>query len=349
MAALVLPEYYADLAQTTLSSSYTAGAGVIVVTTAANLSTTRQFHFMITDQTTGAVKCIGKATALTSSTFTVTMTTDANAASGDFVTITLCAAAEDQIRADACQFGTYANLPTIAKAGDYYKQSDGLYEWIYQSAAWQAFYNGFPATVPPAAGSWTTENLGSHGALTSTYGNNYLIGSNSTNSDFLTMAYMAAPGSTPYSFTARVVCESSGLIESITRGSIAVGNNIGFAIGWRDGSGKYVVLMVESYNSSPYWYVLASQWSSFSSVNASPLTLTFAGEANLLAPGGCWFKIQNDGTNLNFYISIDGKNFALVYTQTITHYLAAATSVAWGTYGHNESATIALYDWTQGT
>ena len=107
MAALVLPEYYADLAQTTLSSSYTAGAGSIVVTSASalNAGSGQQFHFMITDQTTGAVKAIGKATALVSSTFTVTMTTDANANSGDFVTVTLCAAAMDQIRTDEREIG----------------------------------------------------------------------------------------------------------------------------------------------------------------------------------------------------------------------------------------------------
>ncbi len=160
MAALTLPEYYADLAQTTLSSSYTAGAGVIVVTSAAALSTTRQFHFMITDQTTGAVKVIGKATALTGSTFTITATTDANAASGDFVTITLCQGSENQIRADQSQFGPFSGLPSIASEGDTYQQTDGPYEWRRQSGVWQAFYKGLPATPPPS-GSWTAVNLGS--------------------------------------------------------------------------------------------------------------------------------------------------------------------------------------------
>ncbi len=247
MSALVLPEYYADLAQTTLNGAYTSGSGTMVVTSAAALSTTRQFHFMITDQTTGAVKAIGKATAVTSNTFTVSMTTDANANSGDFVTITLC-----------------------------------------------------------------------------------------------------APGSTPYSFTARFQADSAGLIQAVNAGGgAAFDNNIGsFCLGWRDGAGKYCVLMTGLASDG---HIYVTHWSSFSAAVSSVLSIGTFGAAAYYTQGGIWLKIQNDGTNLNFFVSIDGQNFYKVWHETITNYLAAATSVAIGVYGHSGSATFALYDWTQGT
>jgi hypothetical protein len=350
MAALVLPEYYADLAQTTLSSSYTAGAGVIVVTTAANLSTTRQFHFMITDQTTGAVKCIGKATALTSSTFTVTMTTDANANSGDFVTITLCAAAEDQIRADQAQFGTYANLPTVAKAGDRYKQSDGPYEWVFQSGAWQAFFNGFPATVVPST-SWTSENLSANNALVSyANGYGYLVGGSSANSDFLATQYRAAPGSAPYAFTVRFQQDASGLLQSINAGGgIGMAVSAGVAFGWRDSGGKYLSFGWGSYSGDGYASIFLSKWASYSSLSSSSKPATSAQIlTQLFSQGGFWIRFARDGSsNLTFSISIDGQRWYVVHTETVTTFLADATSVFWGTYGHTQSAAVSLYDWTQ--
>jgi len=348
MAALVLPEYYADLATTTLSSSYTAGAGVIVVTTAANLSTTRQFHFMITDATTGAVKCIGKATALTSSTFTVTMTTDANAASGDNVTIVQCAGAEDQIRADGCQFGTFANLPTVAKAGDRYKQTDGPYEWIYQSGAWQAFYNGWPATLPPS-GSWTTEGLGASGFFSYTNGFGYMVSTSSSNSDALSMSYRTAP-TAPYNIVVRVQQDASGLIESIVRGaSPTLANAAGFAVGWRDSGGKYLVLMLDCSTGAGATF-LVTKWNSITSVSSSPVSLSNTTQlAYIFTQGALFYKISRDGSsNLSISISIDGGNhWVVLYTATVTNFLADAANVAWGSYLHSEGAAICLFDWTQ--
>jgi hypothetical protein len=340
MAALVLPEYYADLAQTTLNGAYTSASGTMVVTSAAALSTTRQFHFMITDQTTGAVKCIGKATAVTSNTFTVTMTTDANANSGDFVTITLCAAAEDQIRLDCSGYGTYANLPTVAKNGDYYKCSDSIYEFLYVSGAWQAYAHGYPVTVPP--GGWTAANLAGTGSTSNyTNGSGYMV---FTGNGGLGVNYVASPGSTPYSFIAKFRVDGSGVLSRIAGGAgLSVAAIAGWALGWRDSSGKFLSLLVNNGSSTLTVYI--AHHSSFTdsgtgvgNTGASPsLTLPFY--QNL------WLKIQNDGTNLKFYASLDRQNWTQLYTETITNYLSAATDVFWGVY---QNGTVLLDDWTQG-
>ncbi len=63
-----------------------------------------------------------------------------------------------------------------------------------------------------------------------------------------------------------------------------------------------------------------------------------------------WFwKIQNDGTNLKFYVGIDPNNLELYHSETITTFLADAANVFWGGYGNGAGPSVALYDWTQGT
>lgn len=347
MAALNLPEYYADLAQTTLSSNYTAASGSIVVTTAANLSTTRQFHFMITDQTTGAVKCIGKATALTSSTFTVTMTTDANANSGDFVTITLCAAAEDQIRQDVSQIGTYANLPATAKNGDRYKCTDSIYDFIYASGAWQAFAHGYPAT-PPGLTSWTSENL-TGGTANYTNGNGYMVAGTSGD---IASQYVAAPGSTPYSFIVKFRVDTSGIISRIFGGNTpAIATEAGWVLGWRDSAGKYLGMFGFSFNGGPSITLSIATYSAAHGGSGTGITslASIPCLLNLILGMDYWFKIQNDGTNLNFYVSIDRQNWYKFFGEAITTHLAAATSVFWGSLVSGNGAAICLDDWTQGT
>ena len=350
MAALVLPEYYADLAQTTLSSNYTAASGSIVVTTAANLSTTRQFHFMITDQTTGAVKCIGKATALTSSTFTVTMTTDANANSGDFVTITLCAAAMDQIISDCDQFGTYASLPaTVPQAGRRYKCTDAPYEMISNGSVWQAFYDGLAATVPPSSG-WTSVNLPSWASSVDfSRGYGYMVGNSSVGTSAVCGLYRAAPGSPPYSFIARMRYDDSGLISALETGSVGFATIASPVVGWRDSSGGFLCFFMDNYEGGGTTVTVAVVYATaFGGTFTSPLSQG-AGIFAVARRGWISFKIQNDGTNLKFYLSIDAQNWVLLYSETITAHLANAANVFWGGLIYSGGPTVALYDWTQGT
>jgi hypothetical protein len=318
------------------------------VTTAANLSTTRQFHFMITDQTTGAVKCIGKATALTSSTFTVTMTTDANAASGDYVTITLCAAAEDQIRADCAQFGTYANAPTTAKTGDRYKCTDALYDGIYSGGQWNWFAFGLPVTPPPSGG-WTSENLGA-GTVNYTNGNGYLLGGHS---GILNMEYRTPP-STPYSFIVKFRVDQSGIISSLFvngAGSPGVSTFSGFAVGFRDSSGKYVVMLGSGGSGNNYCFFGIGRYNSYSSNNgyAHSFSDTDIVQQAFGSPANFWIKIRNDGTNITFSVSLDRNNWYVYHSETITNFLAAASYVCWGSNTQTYGAAICLDDWTQGT
>lgn len=349
MASLVLPEYYADLATTTLSSSYTAGAGSIVVTSAAALSTTRQFHFMITDQTTGAVKAIGKATAVSTNTFTVTMTTDANAASGDFVTITQCAAAMNQIRSDISQVGPIASAPTTALQGDRYKCTDAPYDGVYNSGAWQWFYRELPATLPPSSG-WTNVNITS---ADYTNGMGYLIGTNNSGPTTICAQYRAAP-STPYSIIARFDQDASGIIGGLAAGgSLAPTTVAGFFIGWRDSAGKYLGLVWNNSSpTAPQLYLVKYNDTTTDGASSVLLSGAFVKEMMYSATGGWIVRITNDGTNLKIALAMASRAYAAtgwqqIHTETITTFLANANSVLYGMMNNGSGCAVSLFDWTQ--
>ncbi len=63
--------------------------------------------------------------------------------------------------------------------------------------------------------------------------------------DALTGQYRAAPGSTPYSFTVRMVLDASGILSNIFQNSApALTNSAGFFLGFRDSGGKFLGFML---------------------------------------------------------------------------------------------------------
>ncbi|MGC2150784.1 MAG: hypothetical protein WA618_01980 [Terriglobales bacterium] len=350
MAAELIGTNYA---MTTVGSGgYTSGASaldVVSTSTGTGLSpfpAAGNFRVTIFNQSTGAPEVVLLVTAIASGTqFTTTAEVDGNASAGDLVLCTITSGGVGALLAQANMTGTFASLPTtVPFAGARYKCTDAPYEFISNGSAWKAFYNGFPASLPPSSG-WTAENCLSP-FPTFTNGNAVIIGATSSNSDFLSMAYATAPGSTPYSFTARVHQDPSGIIESLARGgSVANLNQGGFAIGFRDSGGKYTVLMLGGLGT-----IFITEWNSYSSVNGNQVSSTASVSiVPLMGWGGLWFRVRNDGTNLKFYLSLDGQTFYQLYSQTITAFLSNADNVAFGMYGHTESSAICLYDWTQGT
>jgi hypothetical protein len=344
MSSLTTPEAYSDLTQTTLSSSYTAGAGSMVVTSTSGFPTARQFHFFVADQITNLVKAIGKATAVSSTTYTVVMTTDANCSSGDFFVLSLCAGAMDQIRADMSSFGTLANLPTVAKAGDRYKQTDGPYDFIYSGSAWQAFYDGLPATLPPTTG-WTSENESGYFPspdFTGGYGT-WVSGAVTG----VGSAYRTAP-TTPYKITLRMVHDASGVLGSLFQGG---GPNVagisGIALGFRDSGGKMMGFESDPFG-VPGAQFYAIRRNSYSSVSAAEITINSNQAMYLIqhTQRGLIYQIENDGTNLNLYLGLEINHMKLFYTEVITAFLSDADNVFWGNTVSSGESEVILYDWT---
>lgn len=99
-------EYYSNNAKTTLIAGYTAGSGVLTVTsTAGSFPASAPFHVTVYDDTTNppTLKVILEVTAITDSThFAVTAEgTDANASSGNNVYQCLTKVSIDRIKLDA--------------------------------------------------------------------------------------------------------------------------------------------------------------------------------------------------------------------------------------------------------
>jgi hypothetical protein len=343
---------------TVASGGYSSGASALnVVSTStgtglAAFPTSGNFRVTIFNQGTGAPEAVLKVTAIASGTqFTTTAELDGNASAGDIVICTITPGGVEALLAQMNQTGTYSSLPsTVPFAGCRYKCTDAPYEFISNGSLWVAYYNGFPATPPPSGG-WTSINITTPAFVAYTNGYGFLAGQTSASSNFLTGQRIAAPGSTPYSFVARINQDCSGIITSLVQtggGTPGTANDAGFAVGFSDGT-KYVVMMVWLQGTStPAPVIEITEWSSSTSVNTSVLTLNNWNMAQFYT-SDLWLKIRNDGTDLYFFISIDGNNWYYIYKSTITNYLSAATDVFWGAYGNTDSAAIALYDWTQGT
>jgi hypothetical protein len=349
----------ADFATTTVASGgYSSGAShlnVISTSTGTGLApfpSSGNFRVTIFNQSTGAPEVILLVTAIASGTqFTTTAEVDGNASAGDIVVCTITSGGMAAILAQLNQTGTFSSLPTSAPfAGARYKCTDAPYEFVWNGSLWVPFYDGMEASLPPGSG-WTADNLSANNAF-ATYANGYgyLVGQSSSNSNFCSMQYRSAPGSTPYSFVIRFVQDGSGLIQSVNAGGaggFAVG--AGASFGFRDNGGKFLTINFTTEGTDLVIYVL--QWTSSTSLSGVATSFISSWQlVSLFSTGrGLWCKLRNDGTNLTFSISIEGNNWVELYTATITSFLANADNVTWGTFGKTQSAAVALYDWTQGT
>lgn len=154
---------YANLAQSTLSSNYTAGDGTIALQPADGslFPSSGDFIVAIDDPPVFFLKC----TARSSDTLTVSATgqegtTAVNRPIGTKVTQVLTAGAFDNIRSDISKIDVYANLPVTAKLGDRYSTTDGVYDFVYNGSNWVPIERCGPQLVVPS-GSWSWMNQGS--------------------------------------------------------------------------------------------------------------------------------------------------------------------------------------------
>jgi hypothetical protein len=336
-------EQYVNNPGSTLASAITSTtATTLSVTSATGYPTSGNFRILIDTE-------LMLVTGVSGTTFTVTRGIESTTAATHLVMATvnaiITAGSLDAMRVNESSFGAFSSLPTSGKSGDRYKQTDGPYEWIYQSGAWQAFYNGFPATLPPSTG-WTGENLGSLGSVSFTNGNGYLVGNSSSGSSFLSMAYMTAP-TAPYTVTCRFKQEL-GIINSLVN-SGGLGVLASLALGFRDSGGKYVGLFLDNFNAGSGFSAHITPWASVTSPGSDYEDFTALAFAYQFYEANFFYRLTNDGTNIKISISLDGQNFYVIYTAPITTYLSDADNIAWGMLGNSGGATIALYDWTFGS
>ena len=317
-------EVVSNLAQTTMNNGGTmsTGATTVTVTSAAAFPATGNFRILIGSE-------LMLVTGVSGNVFTVTRniegTTVASHVDGLTVTHCLTAAGLTQLMADRHLTGAASSLPSAGVAGREYVCTDSPFVYYDDGSAWHKYFGTYPITEVPTS-SWTGDNM-TGTTFTNSGGILNLTGSPGSGSSW---QYQAAP-STPWS------------IRTAVMWGINPPSGAMFEFGFRDSSGKYLAFWNVISSNALYTYI--SDWTSASS---SPSGSLFNANCWFTQGGLMFYKIQDDGTNVNFYVSQDGVNYAKCYSQSRTSFISAPTGVAIG-IGGGTTSTVSFIDWTQGT
>ena len=132
-----MAELYTNDPSTTLNGGISSGDLSLVVTSATGFPGSGNFRIRIDSE-------IILVTAVSGTTFTIQRgqegTTAASHANSAVVNHYLTAGALDAIRANINSQGTYASIPSSAKAGDVYSCSDRNLRFVYSGSAWIPYY-----------------------------------------------------------------------------------------------------------------------------------------------------------------------------------------------------------------
>lgn len=293
------------LGESTLASGYTAASGTMALISGASFPAAG-----LTFSVRVAVAAGGAIYSCTRSSDTLTVTlesgSDVNVSSGVAITEVLTSRSIYDLLLAFNRFGALASLPaTLLKNGMRYGTSDGLYDYLVTSGAWQAFY-GSRAVTPPVSGNFSWVNQVSASVSAANGG--------------LTIT---GPGVAGINIQAQVVSLPSApftidmLIAEFTLGSGA--NFNGGVILRESGTGK---LETFGSNASVGINTLSvTQWN-------SPTSFANAAKNATLGvpffPNGWWVRITNDNTNLKCWFSTDGTTWVEFYSEAVGAFFSVA-------------------------
>jgi len=298
-------EQYANLGSTTLTASYTAGAGSITVgSTTGNFPASAPFRIVIIDQSDQVtVKVIFKVTAITDSThFAVTAEgTDANAANGDLVKgAILTAAGLDAIRGDMNRVVTGA-LPSDGRKGDQLNPTDDIVRRVHDGSNFLSFGPAFSLTDPTLQ-TWAWRNQG--GASVTTNAGSIAIVGDAVSGVNLRCRETSAP-STPWTVTACLIPRL--LAVNFHGAAIYVRDSVG---------GKITSIGVNHSSNLPQ--LQCTNFTSETAFDSFAITSQNVSHFGLL-----WLRINDDGTNLKYSWGTDGINFLQFHSVGRHGFLAA--------------------------
>lgn len=309
-------EQFANLYSTTLASAYTAGDGLIVVTSASGAPASGNFSLTITDQGTGVVKLIFRVTSVSGTTFTgASEGTDANAASGDKVYGTmLTTSAMNQVKTDILDkvYGDYALI----------------------TAPTTSLFTSQLASADATAISFANDTTGGLSGVT--------LSANCSSNDSNIVAEVYNVPSTPYSLRMRF-WPGGGFNQYAFCGGLCL----------TDGT-QFICLGGFSRSQAPSQgpELRACRFNTTTSFNSNQLeTMTwgFPGRAGL-----CDIKIVDDGVNRTFYVIGDGSkaNKVQFYTEATNTFFTPTKVGIFVAPGHNQTPTsptfMKVIDFTQG-
>ena len=315
---------YTNDYSSTLAAGYTAGGTSLAVASAAGLPTSGLLFYLKVDDEYFLV------TAWAGTTLTTVGaragSSPSNHASGAAITgCWILPEVLDGIRADISAVGPLANLPTSGmKQGDRYKCSDSQYEFVYTGSLWQAFFSGFPVSLPPLASSLSWVNQGA-AVANNTLGGLYIqapIGGG----DNQRMLVQSLP-SPPWSVVAGI--SPPTFQENYIRCGLVLRDS---------GSGREFIFCFSPGGLAVY------QYNSFSSYAGCPLNCPALTQK-------LFFKIRDDGANFVFSLSPDGVNWIQLWSVGRTSWLGNPDQL--GVFADSNNGEVAgscfVFHWLMGT
>lgn len=153
-------------------------------------------------------------------------------------------------------------------------------------------------------------------------------------------AMQAVPGSTPYTFVAKIACPL--LASAFSPGMII----------WNSSTGKALQFYLQAIaTANTYIDEVTVNQSTFANVfSTEPLASSLSTYYPGLA-GWVYLMVNNDGTNLNFYVSNTGvpKSFEKVLTQTLATWIGSATHIGFEFFVNASTNPTAVCDWFRRT
>lgn len=170
--------------------------------------------------------------------------------------------------------------------------------------------DGFEAAAPdvPVATGWTWIN---QSTATLTAGDNMIYAELPDSSGNYRAVVQAAP-STPYDVYVRMDLLSIANITFADLGVIVRNNS----------STDAIALIIQLQAATPAHYV--RRMTGTLGAGGTVVSGTHAIEVHSIPK---WLRIENDGTNLNFYISLDGINWFQTYTETLAAFVGTADEI----------------------
>jgi len=305
----------ANNAASTLSAGITAGAVSLIVANAATFPVivnvgTDYFYLTLSDLAEDTWEIV-KVTATVGTAFTIVRGVDGTTAlpwaGGVNVQIRPCA----QMLKDLATVGSGLPACTAANNGQSLQVVAG-------APVWGGPFPWIPITLtPPNPSAFTWVNQAANGGATATL----QIGQS-------TMYFPSSSGNSisimksAYSGAKRCVL-SLCLVGLPNTGATSAGIYVG------DGSGKLIEFTIINYGSTTQdTTFFAYQWNSPTSPNAQ----LYGGLALPPCPGPMFLSVYDDGTNLNFQVSVDGgQNWDTLFQQARAAFLTAGpNSFGWG-------------------
>lgn len=220
--------------------------------------------------------------------------------------------------------GTFASMPAAGVAGRLYFTTDTCFTYLDNGIKWLPFCRGqfIDSTYTPQVANFTQQNFSSAVTAVGTYNGIYMQSTNASGLAMLEQTW--TPGKT-------LLCFGCITGQAKENGGWIMG--FSFRAPSSTSSIMSLVIIRAGGDSGVLQAGCTTQNNATSSFSASSL---LSSNSVPLAGEYVWYKIHDDGTNLNFSISRDGLTFDLLVSVSNTNFLgvsptAVGLAMGWGT------------------